>query len=53
LIDGLVIDSQDAHDAAAIDVPAFAHPTLMTADDDKKRLAGFVLECVAKVRPTG
>jgi LPPG:FO 2-phospho-L-lactate transferase len=53
LIDALVFDTQDAADAGAISVPAFVHPTLMTTDDDKQRLAGFVLESVAKVRRPG
>jgi LPPG:FO 2-phospho-L-lactate transferase len=43
LIDGLVIDVGDAAEAAAIDLPIRAVPTLMTDDDSKVQLARQVL----------
>jgi LPPG:FO 2-phospho-L-lactate transferase len=43
LIDGLVIDAIDAHEADAVDVPVSAVPTLMTDDASKIRLAQDVL----------
>jgi LPPG:FO 2-phospho-L-lactate transferase len=43
LIDGLVIDSVDARDAAAIDEPVYATGTLMQDQSDRVRLAREVL----------
>jgi len=51
LIDGLVIDTRDASDAAGIDLPVLVHPTLMSTDLHKSRLANFVREGTSVVRP--
>jgi LPPG:FO 2-phospho-L-lactate transferase len=43
LIDGLVIDADDAREVGTVDVPVHAVPTLMTDDASKIRLAQDVL----------
>ena len=43
LIDGLVIDAADAHEAGGVDIPVLATPTLMLNLADRKRLAGEVV----------
>lgn len=43
LIDGLVIDAADANEAAGVDIPVLATPTLMQDLADRKRLAGEVV----------
>ncbi len=49
LIDGMVIDSSDAADAAALDMAAHVAPTLMHSAADKRRLAGAVLDFAASL----
>lgn len=44
LIDALVIDNADLSDAAALALPTLVTDTLMHSDDDKLRLARFVLD---------
>lgn len=44
LIDGLVLDVQDASQAAAIEMPTLVTPTLMVSLDDRDRLARAVLD---------
>lgn len=44
LVDALVVDVDDAQDAARIAIPSFATPTLMKTLEDRVRLARFVLE---------
>ncbi len=51
LIDGLVIDSVDAGDAAAIDEPVLATCTLMQDIDDRVRLAREVLAFAHTLTP--
>jgi LPPG:FO 2-phospho-L-lactate transferase len=43
LLDGFVLDTADAAEAEAIDLPCVAAPTLMTSADDKQALASAVL----------
>ena len=43
LLDGFVLDTADAAEAAAIDLPCLATRTLMTSEDDKRALAAEVL----------
>ncbi|MDB5824290.1 MAG: hypothetical protein JWR21_2994 [Herminiimonas sp.] len=53
LIDGLVIDAQDAHLAAAIEATGIAvavTDTVMRSDADQKKLATFTLEFVSRLR---
>ena len=51
LIDGLVIDSVDAGDAAAIDEPVLATCTLMQDLSDRVRLASDVLAFAQTLAP--
>lgn len=50
LIDGLVIDTQDAPDADCLPVPALVTPTLMQGTDDALRLAEATLEFARSLR---
>jgi LPPG:FO 2-phospho-L-lactate transferase len=43
LLDGFVLDTADAAEVEAIDLPCVATPTLMTSEDDKQALARAVL----------
>lgn len=43
LLDGLILDVTDASEAEKLDLPSLVTPTLMTTDDDKRRLADEVL----------
>ena len=47
LIDGLVVDEADGADAARLDVPTLAVPTLMRDLADRERLAGDILAFAA------
>jgi LPPG:FO 2-phospho-L-lactate transferase len=52
LIDGLVVDSGDAGEAAGLGVPVRAVPTLMSSDADRERLADDVLDFAASLART-
>jgi len=49
LIDGLVIDEQDAAQAGELDLAVFSTRTLMQTLDDRVALARFVLDCAARL----
>jgi LPPG:FO 2-phospho-L-lactate transferase len=50
LIDGLVIDSADAHDRAGLDIPVEAAPILMRDLSDRERLAQCALDFARNLR---
>ena len=50
LIDGLVIDQEDAAAACALDLPVLATQTLMRSLEDRERLAAATLEFAGGVR---
>ena len=52
LLDGFVLDTADAAEAEAIDVPCIATPTLMMSDDDKRALAADVLAFARRLSRT-
>ncbi|HSW15840.1 MAG TPA: 2-phospho-L-lactate transferase [Ramlibacter sp.] len=52
LIDGMVIDNCDAQQADALGLPVHVTQTLMRGDDDKRRLAGAVLDFAAALSDT-
>ena len=49
LIDGLVIDSQDAEEAEALPLPVHVTRTLMTSLEDRTGLAHCLLEFAARL----
>lgn len=53
LIDGFVLDEQDAHLAARCDVPVHVCDTLMTTLDDRERVARSVLEFAVTLAEPG
>jgi LPPG:FO 2-phospho-L-lactate transferase len=52
LLDGFVLDTADAEQAEAIDLPCAATPTLMTSEDDKQALASVVLTFARRLGKT-
>lgn len=50
LLDGFVLDQADAAEADAIPLPCLVTSTLMTTDDDKRRLADEVLAFARRLR---
>ncbi len=52
LIDGIVIDSSDAADAAALDIPVHVTQTLMRSAEDKRSLARAVLAFASSLDET-
>jgi len=50
LIDGIVVDAQDAGDMARLAIPFLAVPTFMNTLEDKVRLARHVLEFAESLR---
>lgn len=53
LIDGLVVDAGDAHEAASLGLHVLATDTLMRTLDDRQRLAAEALEFAARIRAEG
>ena len=47
LLDGIVLDETDTGDASALDLPCLVTPTLMTTEEDKRRLAAATLDFAA------
>jgi LPPG:FO 2-phospho-L-lactate transferase len=52
LLDGFVLDSADADEAAPIDLPSLATRILMTSEADKRRLASDVLAFARRIDET-
>lgn len=46
-LDGLVVDAGDGAEAAALGLPVHLTPTLMTSDEDRRRLAAETLDFAA------
>jgi LPPG:FO 2-phospho-L-lactate transferase len=53
LLDGFVLDTADAGEAEAIDLPCLATRILMTTEDDKRALAAEVLAFARRLVGTG
>jgi LPPG:FO 2-phospho-L-lactate transferase len=51
LLDGFVLDTADAAEAAAIELPRLATRTLMASEDDKRALAREVLGFARRLGP--
>jgi LPPG:FO 2-phospho-L-lactate transferase len=49
LIDALVVDDVDASAAADLPLRSFATATLMKTQEDRTRLARFVLDCARRL----
>ncbi len=45
LLDAIIVDSADERAAAALPIPVFATPTLMTSMADRVRLARYAIDC--------
>jgi LPPG:FO 2-phospho-L-lactate transferase len=52
LVDGIVIDSSDAADAASLDIPVHVTQTLMRSAEDKRNLARAVLAFASSMDET-
>jgi len=50
LLDGIVLDSEDAESAAGIEVPVACTPTLMNTLEDREQLAREVLDFAGQLR---